>query len=174
MENVEKQLLDQLKRFQSGQEQLLGQLNQISRRLTLLEAVQARSNIDANFPTLGPVNLSGGWPQMEVATAAAASAAESASDAATTTTDSEAEVVSLNTLTDPAPVLAILPVLEEVQMETAEVLPEIDQSLEQIDQTMAGIDLASASLAPTPEKIPLIQKGMTDASAAIDKTLGEI
>jgi len=174
MENSERQLMEQLKRIQSGQEQLQTQLAQIDRRLILLQAAHARANIDANFQSLGPVNLSGGWPQMAVATAAAASAAASASDAATATTADATQVVSLNTLTDPPPVLAILPVLEEVQMETAEVLPEINQSLEQIDLTMAGIDLASASLAPTPAKIPLIQKGMTDASAAVDKTLGEL
>jgi hypothetical protein len=48
----------------------------------------------------------------------------------------------------PPPVPPLLPVLEELQIEGAEVLPEIEQTLEQIDLTMGSIDLAGVSLEP--------------------------
>ncbi len=64
----------------------------------------------------------------------------------------------------PAP---LLPVLEEVRIEGAEVLPEIEQSLEQVDITIGEIKLAPVSLEPTPSKVPAIQEAMTEASASV-------
>src|SRR5690606_30757504 len=43
----------------------------------------------------------------------------------------------------------ILPLLEEVRIEGAEVLPEVLQTLERIDAGLGAIDLASVSLEPT-------------------------
>ena len=69
------------------------------------------------------------------------------------------------------PVLPLLPILEEVQIEGAEVLPEIMQSLEQIDLTLGEIKIAPLSLAPTPSKIPEIESAMSAASGSVTKTL---
>ena len=69
------------------------------------------------------------------------------------------------------PVPPLLPVLEEVQIEGAEVLPEILQSLEQIDLTLGEIKIAPVSLAPTPSKIPEIESAMSAASGSVTQTL---
>jgi len=71
----------------------------------------------------------------------------------------------------PAPPL-LLPLLEEVQIEGAEVLPEIMQTLEQIDLTMAGIDLATVSLEPAPSGVPAIGSAMQQASSSVTASLG--
>ena len=67
-----------------------------------------------------------------------------------------------------------LPLLEELQIEGAEVLPEIMQTLEQIDVTIAGIGSASVSLEPAPSKIPAISATMDSSSAGITDTLGSL
>jgi hypothetical protein len=72
----------------------------------------------------------------------------------------------------PAPPL--LPILEDVQIEGAEVLPEIMQSLEQVDLAIGEINTASVSLEPTPSKIPDIQAALGDASASVDATIGAL
>jgi len=68
----------------------------------------------------------------------------------------------------------LLPLLEELQIEGAEVLPEITQTLEQIDVTIAGIGSATVSLAPAPSKIPAINATMQSSSASITDTLGAL
>jgi len=103
----------------------------------------------------------GGWPLVPAAGAAAAASSSSA-------------LINLNTLPDRPAVPALLPLLEEVQVEGAEVLPEIEQTLEQIDLTMGSIDLAGVSLEPTPSKVPLIETAMTDASTSVTKTLDDL
>ena len=65
----------------------------------------------------------------------------------------------------------LLPLLEEVQIEGAEVLPEIMQTLEQIDLTMGSIDLAAVSLEPTPSGVPQIDSAMQQASDSVTATL---
>ena len=82
-----------------------------------------------------------------------------------------AAVVNLNTLPDAPEVVPLLPTLETVQIEGAEVLPEVDQTLEQIDVAIGTMDQASVSLAPAPTKVPQITTAMTDASGAVTKTL---
>ena len=72
------------------------------------------------------------------------------------------------------PVPPLLPVLEEVQIEGAEVLPEIMQSLEQIDLTLGEIKIAPVSLAPTPSKIPEIESALSAASGSVTRTLDEL
>jgi hypothetical protein len=109
----------------------------------------------------------GGWPTE--ASEAAAAAAESSAAAV-----EEAEVVNLNELVDPPAVVPLLPTLETVQIEGAEVLPEVDQTLEQIDVAIGTMDKASVSLAPAPTKVPLITTAMTDASGAVTKTIDEM
>ena len=83
-------------------------------------------------------------------------------------------LINLNKLPDRPAVPPLLPLLEELQIEGAEVLPEIEQTLEQIDLTMGSIDLAGVSLEPTPSKVPLIQTAMTDASSSVTKTLDDL
>ena len=56
--------------------------------------------------------------------------------------------------------------LEEVQIEGAEVLPEIEQSLEQVDITIGEINLAPVSLEPTPSKVPAISEKMGETAHA--------
>ncbi len=75
-------------------------------------------------------------------------------------------------LSTPAPLL--LPVLEEVQMEGAEVLPEIEQSLEQVELTIGEIKVAPVSLAPAPSKVPAIETAMTEAAASVTTTLDNL
>lgn len=68
----------------------------------------------------------------------------------------------------PAP---LLPILEEVQIEGADVLPEVEQTLEQIDLTMAQIDAAKAALDPAPSGVSAISSSITDASSSVTGTL---
>jgi hypothetical protein len=113
----------------------------------------------------GATSEGGGWPSMP-ASAAAVSGAMAASVAAP---------INLNRLpATPTPPPPLLPLLEELQIEGAEVLPEIEQTLEQIDLTMGSIDLAGVSLEPTPSKVPLIETAMTDASSSVTKTLDDL
>jgi hypothetical protein len=83
-------------------------------------------------------------------------------------------LVSLDEIPVAVPAAPVLPALEELQIEGAEVLPEIDQTLEQIDMTMGTIDLAGVSLEPTPSKVPQIETAMTDAAGSVTKTLDEL
>jgi hypothetical protein len=113
----------------------------------------------------GVASNGGGWPVIPAA-AAAVSGAMGAGAAAP---------INLNQLpATPIPPPPLLPLLEELQIEGAEVLPEIEQTLEQIDLTMGSIDLAGVSLEPTPSKVPLIETAMTDASSSVTKTLDDL
>lgn len=62
---------------------------------------------------------------------------------------------------------ALLPALEKVQIEGAEVLPEVLQTLEQIDASMSSLDLVSVSLEPTPTGVPSIGDAMAEASGSV-------
>jgi hypothetical protein len=84
----------------------------------------------------------------------------------------EPPAVPITELLAPPPTPApLLPALEEVQIEGAEVLPEIEQSLEQVDITIGEIKLAPVSLEPTPSKVPAIQDALTQATTAVTGTL---
>lgn len=123
----------------------------------------------AATPPVGD-NFRGGWPM-----AAAGSSAASASSSAASAISSSSELVSLNAITPPVvPEIPLLPVLEEVQMEGAEVLPEIEEALENINATMGSVDTASVSLEPAPSKVPEIQTAMTSASSKITGTLNAL
>jgi hypothetical protein len=106
-----------------------------------------------------PPAAGGGWPLVPVA--------------APPVPDSTV-LVNLDALPVRPPPPPLLPVLEELQIEGAEVLPEIEQTLEQIALTMGSIDLAGVSLEPTPSKVPQIETTMTDAAGSVTKTLGEL
>ena len=75
----------------------------------------------------------------------------------------------------PAPAPAeLLPLLEELQIEGGEVLPEIDQTLEQIDMTAAGIETVTVSLEPAPSGIPAIGASILSSTSSIKTTLGAL
>ena len=59
-------------------------------------------------------------------------------------------------------------------MESAEVLPEIDQTLEQIDETMSILEQIAAAVGATPNDIPAVATKMADASSEITEELGEL
>ena len=131
--------------------------------LTDAEVIQLmREFLAGHMPTASaglmsaPTHMLKGWPEPPP---------EPPAPAAT------APPVNLNTLPDKPPVPPLLPVLEAVQLENAQVLPEIDQTLAQIDLTMGGIDQASVSLEPAPLQVPKVQEAMTEAGTAVEKTL---
>jgi len=103
------------------------------------------------------------WPCMP-----SSSSAQSSSSAVAV---ESAPVVNLNALPDPPLVPPILPVLEEVGIDTAEVLPEVDQTLEQIAAAQATMEKASVSMAPAPTKVPLIGQAMAEAGDAVTQAL---
>jgi hypothetical protein len=68
----------------------------------------------------------------------------------------------------------VLDLLEEVQIEGAQVLPEIWETLEQIHLTMEKLNLMSVSLAPTPSGVPAISAAMSSASDSIAAELAAL
>ena len=92
-----------------------------------------------------------------------------AAAAAAAAVPAAAPLVAMDPVSLPKPPL--LPILEEVQIEGADVLPEVLQSLEQIDLAIGEINTASVSLEPTPSKIPDISKATADASASVNATI---
>jgi hypothetical protein len=68
----------------------------------------------------------------------------------------------------------LLPLLEKVQIEGAEVLPEVLQTLEQLELSLEKIDLASVSLDPAPSGVPPIDEAMRQASEAVTGTLDDL
>jgi hypothetical protein len=124
----------------------------------------------ASAPPVGESSR-GGWPMA----AAGAASAVSSSAAAASSIAAGAEVVNLNAIAVPAlPVVPLLPALEEVQMEGAEVLPEIEESLDNINSSLGSVDTASVSMTPAPSKVPEIQTSMTSASSNITSTLNAL
>ena len=73
-----------------------------------------------------------------------------------------------------APDVPILAALEDVQIEGAEVLPEVNQSLEQIDLTIANAASATTSLEPAPSGVPPIGAALDDASSSVTSTLDDL
>ena len=58
----------------------------------------------------------------------------------------------------------LLPVLEDIQVEGAEVLPELDEAMARIDATLASMDTAGASLEPAPSRVAQIQAALQKAN----------
>jgi hypothetical protein len=71
-------------------------------------------------------------------------------------------------------VVPLLPALEDLQIETAEVMPEINQSLAKVDLTMASVSSVTASLSPTTAGIADIQKSVDSASSSTTKQLSDL
>jgi hypothetical protein len=69
------------------------------------------------------------------------------------------------------PVPPLLPRLELLQIETADVLIEINQGLGEVRSAMGSIGGAGVSLEPVPQGVPPIQAGLSKASASIQSTL---
>ena len=116
------------------------------------------------------------WPEYSIdedKTAAASPPAQPDPVAAPTTPGALAPATPAALVLDAIPEV-VLPLLEEVQIAGAQVLPEILQTLEQIDLTMEQLSLAMVSLAPTPTGVPAISAGMTAASASITSTLEDL
>lgn len=120
------------------------------------EFLAAQTPLHGRSSLGAPSHMLKGWPE------APEEAAAPASDTAP---------VNLNTLPDKPPVPPLLPILEEVLLENAQVLPEIDQTLEQIDVSIGGVDQAGVSLEPAPLQIPKIEEAMTEAGGNVKKTL---
>ncbi len=78
------------------------------------------------------------------------------------------------TLVAPELQAPLLPLLEDVQIAGAQVMPEIWQTLEQINLTMEQLNLATVSLAPTPSGVTGITAAMTAASGSITATLDSL
>jgi hypothetical protein len=74
---------------------------------------------------------------------------------------------------DPPP-LPLLAALETVQIEGAQVMPEVWQTMEQINLTMGQLNLATVSLEPTPSGVPGISSAMTEASGSVTATLDSL
>jgi hypothetical protein len=68
----------------------------------------------------------------------------------------------------------LLDVLEDVQIEGAEVLPEVKQSLAQISTTLGSVKSASGSMAPAPDKVPGVKTAMDSTSADITQALDKL
>ena len=117
---------------------------------------------------------SGGWPSSAASSGSSSASAAATTAAATASTIASAPVVNLNSLPDPPAVVPLLPVLEEVQMEGATVLPEVDQTMEQIDAAMGSMDQANASLQPAPSKVQQINEALTNASGSVTQALDKL
>lgn len=62
------------------------------------------------------------------------------------------------------PVLTpLLPALEDLRIEGAEVMPEVQQSLAQIQASLSSVTNLCTSLEPAPNEVPAIQTHMEDA-----------
>jgi hypothetical protein len=68
----------------------------------------------------------------------------------------------------------LLPALEDVQIEGAEVKPEIDESIEQVNASLGAVNSASTSLAPAPSKVGDIRTSMQERSSDIQDKLGSV
>ena len=68
----------------------------------------------------------------------------------------------------------LLDVLEDVQIEGADVLPEVDQSLAQISMTLGSMQNAEGSIQPAPNKVPDVKTAMDSISADVGSTLGKL
>jgi hypothetical protein len=102
-------------------------------------------------------------------------AGESSASAAATAAAPAAASIPISPVTPPAvPAVPALVALADVQIEGAQVLPEVLQTMEQIDLTMTQVNLATASLEPTPSGVPAIGAAMQDASGSITSTLAAL
>jgi hypothetical protein len=71
----------------------------------------------------------------------------------------------LNSLPKTPEIPNLLPVLEDINVEGAEVLPELDQAMVQVKTTIASVNTAAKSLDPVETKVKEIQDAMDIAAA---------
>ncbi len=71
-------------------------------------------------------------------------------------------------------VVNLLPAMEDIRIEGAEVLPELDQSIEQVNGAIARVSAASLSLEPAPSKVAAIKTALSAASSQASSTLGAL
>jgi hypothetical protein len=81
---------------------------------------------------------------------------------------------ALSTLPQIPAIEDLLPVLEDIRIEGAEVLPELEQSLEQITVSIASVTAASVSLDPAPDKVGAIEVALADATSRTTDALGAL
>ncbi len=97
---------------------------------------------------------------------------------ATSTSTATASVLAGMPALSNVPVVPQLPpllnVLEDVQIEGADVLPEVDQSLAQISITLGSMQNAEGSIEPAPNKVPDVKTAMDSVSADVSSTLGKL
>jgi hypothetical protein len=68
----------------------------------------------------------------------------------------------------------LLPALEDIRIEGAEVLPELNQSLAQVKAAIAKVGAASLSLDPAPTRVSAIKAALAKAAADTTATLGGV
>ncbi|GAB2870429.1 hypothetical protein GCM10027277_44670 [Pseudoduganella ginsengisoli] len=68
----------------------------------------------------------------------------------------------------------LLPALEDIRIEGAEVLPELNQSLDQVQAAIGTVSEASLSLDPAPSKVAAIQSEITAAASKASSTLSSL
>ena len=68
----------------------------------------------------------------------------------------------------------LLPVLEDIRIEGAEVLPELNQALAQVKITISTLGSASLSLEPAPAKVAAIKAALTAATSRSTSTLSSL
>lgn len=88
---------------------------------------------------------------------------------------SAAAVAAIAPAPPPPPLPAsLLPKLEEVEIEGAQVLPEVLQTMEQLEATIAEIEVATVPLEPAPSGVTAINDALTNASSSVTSTLDEL
>lgn len=85
-----------------------------------------------------------------------------------------AALPALSSLPTQPAVENLLPVLEDIRVEGAEVLPELDQSLEQVTASISSVESVSLSLEPAPSKVADITASMSEATERANAELGEL
>ena len=97
---------------------------------------------------------------------------------ATSASAAAASVLAAMPVLSNVPVVPQLPplldVLEDVQIEGADVLPEVDQSLAQISITLDSMQSAEGSIQPAPNKVPDVKTAMDSISTDVSSTLGKL
>lgn len=68
----------------------------------------------------------------------------------------------------------LLPVLEDIRIEGAQVLPELNQSLAQVNGAIASVSSASLSLDPAPTRVAAIRTALASATSQATTTLGAL
>lgn len=85
-----------------------------------------------------------------------------------------AALPALSALAQIPAVVSLLPDLEDLRIEGAEVLPELDQAMAQVNAVIASIGSASLSLEPAPDKITPIKTALADATSRTTAALAAL